>query len=152
MTARPCKLAHFRCDGFTLIELLVVLVILGLVVLGGSSALSASLPALRLKSATRIMADDLRATRRLALLQRREAAFRLVPGAYVPHEGELPHALPSGTQSRLTTIIGEARTNPDRIRFFADGSSTGGRIELQLGERRSGVEVDWLTGRVRVDE
>jgi general secretion pathway protein H len=152
MTAPPYRRAPPCRGGFTLIELLVVLAILGLVALGGSNALSASLPALRLKSATRILADDLRATRRLAMVQRREAAFRLVPGAYVAHEGESPRALPPGTQSRLATITGGPRTNADQIRFFADGSSTGGRIELQLGERRSGVEVDWLTGRVRVDE
>ena len=37
-----------------------------------------------------------------------------------------------------------------RVRFFADGSSTGGRVTLMVGERSYAVDVDWLTGRVRV--
>ena len=38
------------------------------------------------------------------------------------------------------------------IRFFPDGSSTGGRVTLMVGERSYAVDVDWLTGRVRVLE
>jgi hypothetical protein len=34
------------------------------------------------------------------------------------------------------------------IRFFGDGSSTGGSVTILQGERRSDVTVDWLTGRV----
>jgi general secretion pathway protein H len=37
-----------------------------------------------------------------------------------------------------------------RIRFFPDGSSTGGRITLRAGQRQWHVNVSWLTGEVRV--
>ncbi len=37
-----------------------------------------------------------------------------------------------------------------RIRFFPDGTSTGGRVSLAEGERSYHVVVDWLTGRVDV--
>jgi general secretion pathway protein H len=37
-----------------------------------------------------------------------------------------------------------------RIRFFPDGSSTGGHIVLQRGARRWQVNVAWLTGAVSV--
>ena len=36
------------------------------------------------------------------------------------------------------------------IRFYADGSSTGGRITVSSGERKYLVDVDWLTGRVSI--
>jgi hypothetical protein len=36
------------------------------------------------------------------------------------------------------------------IRFFADGSSTGGVVRLVRGERRADVAIDWLTGRVAI--
>ena len=38
------------------------------------------------------------------------------------------------------------------IRFFPDGSSTGGRITLSIDSMRYLVNVDWLTGRVKVME
>ena len=40
--------------------------------------------------------------------------------------------------------------NRGRIRFFPDGSSTGGRVTLTSDERLYHVDVDWLTGQVRV--
>jgi general secretion pathway protein H len=44
-----------------------------------------------------------------------------------------------------------AATTVGRIRFFADGASTGGRISLSVGDTRRIVTIDWLTGRARVD-
>jgi general secretion pathway protein H len=38
------------------------------------------------------------------------------------------------------------------IRFFPDGSSTGGSISLASGRETHTVVVDWLTGRVRISE
>jgi general secretion pathway protein H len=37
-----------------------------------------------------------------------------------------------------------------RIRFFPDGSSTGGHITLQRDRRQWRVNVSWLTGAVSV--
>jgi general secretion pathway protein H len=38
------------------------------------------------------------------------------------------------------------------IRFYPDGSSTGGRITVSSGERKYLVDVDWLTGRVSIGD
>jgi len=38
------------------------------------------------------------------------------------------------------------------IRFFPDGSSTGGRITLELGENKRQIDVNWLTGQVEIDD
>jgi general secretion pathway protein H len=57
--------------------------------------------------------------------------------------------LPTGMT--VTVTAAAADVEPGRvaaIRFFPDGSSTGGRIELRLHERRAVVAVDWLSGRV----
>ena len=37
-----------------------------------------------------------------------------------------------------------------RVRFFPDGTSTGGRLTLTQNERKYYVVVDWLTGRVEL--
>ena len=36
------------------------------------------------------------------------------------------------------------------IRFFPDGTSTGGGIEIVRKNRRFLITVDWLTGRVAI--
>jgi general secretion pathway protein H len=59
--------------------------------------------------------------------------------------------LPANLSVELLTITGEnRRANAGDIRFNPDGSSTGGRIVLADGTRRTAVGVDWLTGRVSV--
>jgi len=152
MTKARCHRPIGPRSGFSLIELMVVLSIMSLLMVSASSALSASLPAMRFRSATRILADDLRATRRAALLQRHEMALSLRPGGYISGDGDRPPALPAGTVIRLVDVPGGSAAAPDRVRFFADGSSTGGRLELRLGERHSAITIDWLTGRVHLDE
>lgn len=140
--------------GFTLIELLAVLVILALVAafvvpsLGGGATLE-------LKSAARSLAAGLRLTRNRALNDHRSTALAL---DVVKREFQLP-----GEQSarklpkRIDIVLFTARSEQQSgergsIRFFPDGSSTGGRITLSIDSLRYLVNVDWLTGRVRVIE
>ena len=57
--------------------------------------------------------------------------------------------LPEDIALELFTARSELESDTvGRVRFFPDGSSTGGRITLSLAERRYMVDVDWLTGRV----
>jgi general secretion pathway protein H len=39
-----------------------------------------------------------------------------------------------------------------RIRFYPDGSSTGGRVTILRDTKEWRVEVAWLTGEVRLEE
>ena len=41
---------------------------------------------------------------------------------------------------------------PVQIRFFPDGSATGGRVRLARDNRQYVVVVDWLTGSVSLEE
>ena len=38
------------------------------------------------------------------------------------------------------------------IRFYPDGSSTGGRVTIGKDDRKFEIDVDWLTGRVRINQ
>jgi general secretion pathway protein H len=49
-------------------------------------------------------------------------------------------------QSELT---GEGQGN---VRFFADGSSTGGRVVLDRGEKSMQIDINWLTGQLEVED
>ena len=59
--------------------------------------------------------------------------------------------LPKGLKVSITSAKeDQPNDHTGRIRFFPDGSSTGGRITLQSGKRQWHVNVSWLTGEVRV--
>lgn len=138
--------------GFTLLEMIVVVGILAVVATSASSGLSASIPGVRLRAETRMLADGLRAARRAAIQQQHEASVAVLPDRYISSDERYSHMLPPGTRLALSDLAGHGRQPESRIRFFADGSSTGGRISLELGARHSGLTVDWLTGRVVVDD
>ncbi|HEX6635768.1 MAG TPA: GspH/FimT family pseudopilin [Usitatibacter sp.] len=143
-----------KASGFTLIELVVVLAIgvaiyavLLAVPLGGGRA--------DLKAAARTLASGLREAQTTAMATRRDATLTLDLEArefLVAGEKE-PRKLPDDVDLKLYTaqseVLGE-RTGA--IRFYPDGSSTGGRVTLASGKREYRVDVDWLTGRVSIED
>lgn len=138
-------------SGFTLIELIVVLVIMVIAAgLVGPNFLR-GISSLQLKSATRDIASALRYSRAHAIFTADEAEFHLDVEKNVyrvsgkTKEFELPDAI------RLKLIAAESEISSDEegtIRFFPDGSSTGGRVTLEIDERKRQVDVNWLTGQV----
>ena len=139
--------------GFTLLELIIVLVmgaaIAGIVI--GFSPKGASSG--DLKSAARAIASGLRQAQSTALATRRDALLTLdVEAREFAFTGEgRTHALPDGIDLKLFTAQTEVESErKGAIRFYPDGSSTGGRVTLASGERKYTVDVDWLTGRVSI--
>ena len=155
-TPYPCPRTSGR--GFTLFELLVVLVVLLLVAGIGVPALTGG-GGIELKAAARTLAAGLRHTRQQALSDRQPRAFTLDVEArwYQLATDTRVRSLPANLGLKLFTarseLDGEGRGS---IRFFPDGSSTGGRITVSRTKSQHGarifVDVDWLTGRVRVLE
>jgi general secretion pathway protein H len=137
--------------GFTLIELLVALVIVGLlmVVLPRTVGRSA---AARFDAAVEQVAADLRRARSRAVMTALPQRFVVdVNTRRFGVEGLDPKRLPEGVaigfvgarEERLGDRVGA-------IRFFPDGSSTGGAVRLEGQDRTREVRVRWLTGRVEV--
>ena len=63
------------------------------------------------------------------------------------------HKLPGNIDLKLFTAQTEVTSeHSGSIRFYPDGSSTGGRVTVESGERKYLVDVDWLTGRVAINE
>jgi general secretion pathway protein H len=144
-----------RPRGFTLLEVLMVLVIaaagFALVVRFTGAGVSGA----ELKSAARSVAAGLREARGTAIATQESAAMLVdldrrtieVTGA------AKPRALPERLELKLFTAQSEVQDERrGAIRFFPDGSSTGGRVTVASGERRFLVDVDWLTGRVSIKE
>jgi general secretion pathway protein H len=129
-----------------------VLAILGLLTAVALPRLSGSEANAELQSSAREIAAALRSTRSLAMSSGRAESFLLDTGAGVFRAPTAPPvALPRGIRPVLITAVQEQRdAATGGIRFFPDGSSTGGGVRLIRGYKQSEVLVDWLTGRVSV--
>jgi len=141
--------------GFTLLELMLVLVIAALAVGLVPPLLSAAMPGLQLKSTAREMAAALRYARDQAAARQSEAVvlLDLEEHHYTVSGRNKTFAIPDGLEVELDTVASELTGDRSGgIRFYPDGSSTGGRVTLSRGERSFKVDVDWLTGRVQIGE
>ena len=141
-------------SGFTLLELLVVMTIVALIyavlpsgLFGGSGV--------ELRVTARQVADDLRRARGQAIASNQDTAFLLdVENRRfgIAGRGEL-EPLPDSIEAKILTAAEEQVVEGQGlIRFFPDGSSTGGSVTLSGAGRSYEVSVRWLTGEVRLAE
>jgi general secretion pathway protein H len=139
--------------GYTLVELLVVLLVLVVVSAIALPRLERALPALAAQRTARDLALLLQEAQRKALVRGRplsvtiDPAARLVRGA----DGEALALAPSLGVEVTTAAVAGSMAGPAPISFFPDGTSTGGRIVLAYGARRTAVTVDWFSGRASVE-
>jgi general secretion pathway protein H len=143
-----------QCRGFTLLELLLVLLLLGLVYGLAGPMLGSGSSGLEMKGATRQLAAGLRKARSIAITERREAALTIDVDArtFLVTGDPRIYALPRRVELGLFTAQSElVQQKIGNIRFFPDGSSTGGRLTISAAEAKQTVDVDWMTGRVVVE-
>ena len=145
---------HFHQRGFTLMEILVVLVIGALLVGIVGVQMSAGGPGTELRSSTRELASGLRYVRSMAMSQGQETVLLvdIDEGRYW-FEGPDGRSrdLPDSVRIRLVTAEEEIRSESVAgVRFFPDGSATGGRFTVSVNDRSMEVDVDWLTGRIEI--
>jgi len=134
--------------GFTLVELMVVMVIIALVMGLVATSLSRSISGAEARAATRKVVASLRYTRARAIIDKSEQVFLVntEERSYVA-PGRKQVNLPEGVDVTITTARSEL-TSEDvaGIRFFPDGGSTGGHIELTINDREYRINIAWLTG------
>jgi general secretion pathway protein H len=146
--------ARARAGGFTLLEMIIVLIILGLV----AGLVAARGPArsrgLETRGLVASLVEALRGARGRAIATNRPVLIA-VNGARrsVAVEGGPIIQLPAGlTVTAAAGPGGEFGKALTGIRFAPDGGSSGGRILLADGKRKTRIAVDWLTGRVSVSD
>lgn len=139
--------------GFTLLELIIVLMIsvLGVAVIG--SNIASGNQSTRLKAAARDIASALRYAHGQALISGKpvSVAINLGENSYRISNRSKIYRLEKEIDLSLTIAEDEfAAGQEGSIRFFADGSSTGGRITLEWGNLLRRIDVNWITGAVTI--
>lgn len=143
-----------RARGFSLVEVLVVAAIIAFAVAMLAGAMGYSLTGQQMRGASRDLVAALRYTRGQAIVKREaqvltlnldQKSYRAAnrPPVQLPPKFEL--AIETARQEMLSQSEGG-------IRFFPDGSSTGGNIELSRGNTVWRIDINWLTGEVKLRE
>ena len=137
--------------GFTLLEVVLVLAIVALASLLAAAAIGGGTDGMRLRSAAKEVAAQLRFTRAQALATGEPQRFTIDPAA---HAWTAPKERDGELSPKLSIVFTGAREvqpadDIGAIVFFPDGASTGGRVRMAIGEAAWQVDVAWLTGEVR---
>jgi general secretion pathway protein H len=142
--------------GFTLVEILAVVALIALAITVVSVSVGGGLSGARVKAASRDLVAALRHTRGQAIVKREQQTLSIdVEQRRYRAPGKGWVELPRDMTMKLFTARSELEEEGvGRIRFFPDGSSTGGHIDLIHGEGEATwrIEVMWLTGEARVRE
>lgn len=139
--------------GFTLIEMLAVIVLIAIAASVAAVALHGRGRG-QLDAAAQRVAAGLRDTRTRAMATGKPQWFSVdLRARTFAAPGRDPRGLPTDTTVKVTSAAEDVdRAGLARIRFFPDGSSSGGNIQLTASRRDVRVDVDWLTGAVTVDK
>lgn len=140
-----------RMRGVSLLEMLLVIALIAVAGVLAASVLGGGIDGLRLRASGKQLAAELRQVRTRAIASGKPQQFEIDPrtgqwSSTLGHRGTVP--------SQLRLAFAGAREVQPRagrgaIRFFADGASTGGRIDLSARQAQWRIEVAWITGEVR---
>jgi general secretion pathway protein H len=146
--------ASHAAAGFTLLELMIVLVIAALMTTLFAINGRPVSPATHARGAARAISGALRSARSEAIMTNRSVSFTLDAANRRYRWGQRPEqALPGDLQVSLLTSRDQVASGAaGNIRFDPDGGSSGGRVTITGGDRTIMVGVDWLSGRVSIEQ
>lgn len=152
-----------KTKGFSLLEVMVVLVIMALIMVIIPPFLPNVMASTYVKSAARELAASLKHARSQAIDHQSETtlvvnvdqeSYMLTKGSRNLKSNNQTYknlVLPDDVALTLITAESEQLSEHEgQIRFFPDGSSTGGQIKLAFKDQEYLIDVHWLTGRVKI--
>ena len=143
---------HKRVTGFSLLELLVVCLIAVLALSVAAPRLNTALDTLQFKRSTRDVLMAAATARSRAMLEQREVrlVFDLKRRRFFSDALRARNLYPANMAVDLTVAEIERDERHAGIRFYPDGSATGGRVDMSIEGHRLVIDVDWITGISRV--
>ncbi len=138
-----------RRNGFSLLEMLVVVLIMAGVAAVAVPRFASAFDLLTLRSSTQDVAATLRRCRELAVNRSRVTEFTLDPG-YQTYRATVLSQDVDWPDAVTIFAAGVDPNAPWTVRFYPDGSASGGHLVVQSRGRQYEILVDWLTGRVRI--
>lgn len=141
--------------GFTLIEILVVLLLLGITLTVVPPLFSGGFGSAEVRRDARALVGNLRHLRATAIAGQTSRALTLDVETRAYRLDGRTDTVAIDPETHLELITARSEMLEDgvgQIRFFPDGGATGGQVILTRAGRRLVVDVDWVTGRVRLYE
>ena len=145
----PCRR---RMRGVSLLEMLLVVALIAAASVLAAAAFSGGVGGVQLRGSAKEIAAQLRYTRTQALTTGQPQRFVIDPQA---HTWQAPNGRHGGIPPDLRIVFfgaRQAQPSPGEgaILFFADGASTGGRVQVSLKRAAWNIDVAWLTGQVKL--
>jgi general secretion pathway protein H len=139
--------------GFTLLELLLVLCIMAVAAVFALPLVTRPAADATLIATAHKLANDMRMARASAIRDNAERTLTLDLARRRFWVDGLTGATPvaNGIAIDFVTVRAEQLSGRQgRLRFFVDGSATGGNVILKGGGRVVSVKLDWMTGHASV--
>jgi len=141
-------------SGFTLFELLVVLVVVSLSLAIALPGIGRGLSSGDIEGTARQMLSSMRLARSQAIRQRQPVDFYVDVDRRFYKTGSAGDSRNLPGHSKITLYTARSQMQDDGsgyIRFFPDGSATGGRVTLSMDRSSQLIDVNWLTGGISVN-
>jgi general secretion pathway protein H len=139
--------------GFTLLEMLLVLGVMAVAAVFAMPLATRPAGDATLNATARKLANDMRIARASAIRDNRERTLTIdLAGRRFWVDGVTGASpIASGIAVDFVTVRAEQlNERQGRLRFFVDGSATGGNVILKGGGRVVTVKLDWMTGHASV--
>ncbi|TDG15123.1 prepilin-type N-terminal cleavage/methylation domain-containing protein [Seongchinamella unica] len=149
MTALQPSFSRRGQLAFTLVEMMVALAIVGLLMAVAVPGSIRMYESMQYRQAVRDVLTTLADARHRAVDQGRAQDVAFDPGRRQVSFADDIQQLPEGFQLTVTTAEEVNRENLGVIRFYPEGSSTGGDVDIATPTGRGvRISVDWLMGGV----
>jgi general secretion pathway protein H len=137
--------------GVSLLEMLLVVALIAIIGLITATAMNGGIDGMRLRSAGKEVASQLRYTRTQAIATGERQRFLIDPRARTWQGANGRHgSLPGSLDIRFHGAGQVANAaGQGGIAFHPDGGSSGGTIELSVRDALWRIDVGWVTGEVR---
>lgn len=139
-----------RQCGFTLLEMLIAISIAGLVLAASVPAAHKMYQSMQYREAVRDVRRALESARYVAIVTGHSSDVIIIPRKKMLRYGEhTTRQLPDFIELETETAAEISDDNDQAvIRFYSDGSSTGGTVNVGRNNRWVSLHVGWLLGRV----